>query len=51
MQGLPFASLHSPTGGLVSAKNLHTGARGATLGELADVFRSVFGEFREPALW
>ena len=24
---------------------------GATLGELADVFRSVFGEFREPALW
>jgi hypothetical protein len=28
------------------------GARaGPTLGELADVFRSVFGEFREPALW
>jgi methylmalonyl-CoA mutase N-terminal domain/subunit len=24
---------------------------GATLGELANVFRSVFGEFREPALW
>jgi methylmalonyl-CoA mutase N-terminal domain/subunit len=24
---------------------------GATLGELAYVFRSVFGEFREPALW
>jgi methylmalonyl-CoA mutase N-terminal domain/subunit len=24
---------------------------GATLGELADVFRSVFGEFEEPALW
>ena len=24
---------------------------GATLGELADVFRSAFGEFREPELW
>jgi methylmalonyl-CoA mutase N-terminal domain/subunit len=24
---------------------------GATLGELADVFRSAFGEFREPQLW
>jgi methylmalonyl-CoA mutase N-terminal domain/subunit len=24
---------------------------GATLGELADVFRSVFGEFREPQPW
>ena len=24
---------------------------GATLGELSDVFRSVFGEFREPDPW
>jgi methylmalonyl-CoA mutase N-terminal domain/subunit len=24
---------------------------GATLGELSDVFRSVFGEFREPHPW
>ena len=25
--------------------------RGATLGEMADVFRAVFGEFEEPSLW
>jgi methylmalonyl-CoA mutase N-terminal domain/subunit len=24
---------------------------GATLGELSDVFRAVFGEFREPHPW
>ncbi len=24
---------------------------GATLGELSDVFRDVFGEFREPHPW
>ena len=24
---------------------------GATLGELSDAFRGVFGEFREPDLW
>ena len=24
---------------------------GATVGELSDVFRSVFGEFREPNPW
>jgi methylmalonyl-CoA mutase N-terminal domain/subunit len=24
---------------------------GATLGELSDIFRDVFGEFREPSPW
>jgi methylmalonyl-CoA mutase N-terminal domain/subunit len=24
---------------------------GATLGEMSDVFRAEFGEFREPSLW
>jgi len=24
---------------------------GATVGEMADVFRDVFGEFREPQVW
>ena len=32
--------------------HLITAARaGATIGELSDVFRDVFGEYREPALW
>ncbi|MDH5314145.1 MAG: methylmalonyl-CoA mutase family protein, partial [Actinomycetota bacterium] len=30
---------------------IHAVRAGATLGELSDVFRSVFGEFREPHPW
>jgi len=38
-------------GGNVMPPLIDAARAGATLGELADVFRSVFGEFREPQLW
>jgi methylmalonyl-CoA mutase N-terminal domain/subunit len=38
-------------GGNVMPSLLDAARAGATLGELADVFRSVFGEFREPQPW
>jgi len=38
-------------GGNVMPPLIDATRAGATLGELADVFRSVFGEFREPQLW
>jgi methylmalonyl-CoA mutase, N-terminal domain len=38
-------------GGNVMPSLLDATRAGATLGELADVFRSVFGEFREPQPW
>jgi methylmalonyl-CoA mutase N-terminal domain/subunit len=38
-------------GGNVMPPLIEAVRAGATLGELADVFRSAFGEFREPQLW
>jgi methylmalonyl-CoA mutase, N-terminal domain len=38
-------------GGNVMPPLIDAARAGATLGELADVFRSVFGEFREPQPW
>ncbi|HTG48203.1 MAG TPA: methylmalonyl-CoA mutase family protein [Actinomycetota bacterium] len=38
-------------GGNVMPPLLEAARAGATLGELADVFRSAFGEFREPRPW
>jgi len=38
-------------GGNVMPPLIEAVGAGATLGELADVFRSAFGEFREPQLW
>ena len=38
-------------GGNVMAPLIDAVRVGATLGELSDVFREVFGEFREPSPW
>jgi (2R)-ethylmalonyl-CoA mutase len=44
-------SVAAREGGNVMPPLIDAARAGATLGELADVFRSAFGEFREPQLW